>query len=147
MWCFQTPRLKTVPLRVFSKLTAEAPADATAESATAAPSGEPNDPDGDGDGEGNDGDEEDGIAGKGSKKDEKDEEKKKKDAQKKKPIRLSEELQLDDLWDKLSECLTELAKTPDQHAVLVLQVRSCVPSWSSYFQLCIARDILLRIRR
>lgn len=34
---------------------------------------------------------------------------------------LSIELQLDDLWDTLSECLLELADTPDNHAVLVLQ--------------------------
>lgn len=34
---------------------------------------------------------------------------------------LSIELQLDDLWDTLSECLLELADTPDHHAVLVLQ--------------------------
>ena len=34
---------------------------------------------------------------------------------------LSLELQLDDLWDTLSECLLELADTPDHHAVLVLQ--------------------------
>ncbi|KAL3853804.1 hypothetical protein ACJMK2_017313, partial [Sinanodonta woodiana] len=35
--------------------------------------------------------------------------------------RLSEQLQLGDLWLALGECLTELAKTPDQHAVLILQ--------------------------
>ncbi|XP_076304373.1 LOW QUALITY PROTEIN: HECT, UBA and WWE domain containing E3 ubiquitin protein ligase 1 [Tachypleus tridentatus] len=35
--------------------------------------------------------------------------------------RLSEELHLDDLWEMLSECLKELADTPDHHAVLVLQ--------------------------
>ena len=35
--------------------------------------------------------------------------------------RLSEQLQLEDLWETLGECLTELAKTPDHHAVLVLQ--------------------------
>ncbi|KAK3600176.1 hypothetical protein CHS0354_039470 [Potamilus streckersoni] len=35
--------------------------------------------------------------------------------------RLSEQLQLEDLWHALGECLTELAKTPDQHAVLILQ--------------------------
>jgi len=34
---------------------------------------------------------------------------------------LSTELQLDNLWDTLSECLLELADTPDHHAVLVLQ--------------------------
>lgn len=34
---------------------------------------------------------------------------------------LSEQLALDDLWDTLGECLTELAKTTDSHAVLVLQ--------------------------
>ena len=35
--------------------------------------------------------------------------------------RVSDLLQLDDMWDILGECLTELAKTPDHHAVLVLQ--------------------------
>ena len=35
--------------------------------------------------------------------------------------RLSEQLQLDELWDALSVCLTSLAKMPDSHAVLVLQ--------------------------
>lgn len=35
--------------------------------------------------------------------------------------RLSEQLQLDKLWDALSVCLTSLAKMPDSHAVLVLQ--------------------------
>ncbi|XP_064633553.1 E3 ubiquitin-protein ligase HUWE1-like isoform X3 [Lineus longissimus] len=35
--------------------------------------------------------------------------------------RLSDLLKLDDLWETLGECLTELAKTPDHHAVLVLQ--------------------------
>lgn len=34
---------------------------------------------------------------------------------------LSSELQLNALWDALSECLKELAETPDHHAVLVLQ--------------------------
>lgn len=34
---------------------------------------------------------------------------------------LSIDLQLDDLWDTLSDCLLELADTPDNHAVLVLQ--------------------------
>ncbi|XP_061178702.1 E3 ubiquitin-protein ligase HUWE1-like [Saccostrea echinata] len=34
---------------------------------------------------------------------------------------LSEQLGLDDLWNTLGECLTELAKTPDHHAVLILQ--------------------------
>ena len=34
---------------------------------------------------------------------------------------LSEQLQLDQLWDMLSECLTQLSRTPDHHAVLVLQ--------------------------
>ncbi|KFM63905.1 E3 ubiquitin-protein ligase HUWE1, partial [Stegodyphus mimosarum] len=34
---------------------------------------------------------------------------------------LSTQLDLDELWDALSECLTELAETPDHHAVLVLQ--------------------------
>lgn len=35
--------------------------------------------------------------------------------------RLSQHLQLDELWDALSICLTSLAKMPDSHAVLVLQ--------------------------
>ncbi|UYV80320.1 HUWE1 [Cordylochernes scorpioides] len=34
---------------------------------------------------------------------------------------LSSELDLDTLWETLSECLVELAETPDHHAVLVLQ--------------------------
>lgn len=35
--------------------------------------------------------------------------------------KLSQELQLDHLWDMLSECLCLLSETPDDHAVLVLQ--------------------------
>ena len=35
--------------------------------------------------------------------------------------RLSDQLQLDDLWEALSECLLSLAKLSDSHAVLVLQ--------------------------
>lgn len=35
--------------------------------------------------------------------------------------RLSEQLDLEELWFMLGECLTELDKTPDQHAVLILQ--------------------------
>lgn len=35
--------------------------------------------------------------------------------------RLSEQLQLEELWEILGDCLTQLAKTPDHHAVLVLQ--------------------------
>ncbi|XP_032797159.2 LOW QUALITY PROTEIN: E3 ubiquitin-protein ligase HUWE1 [Daphnia magna] len=35
--------------------------------------------------------------------------------------RLSQQLLLDSLWNTLSECLQELADTPDHHAVLVLQ--------------------------
>ena len=35
--------------------------------------------------------------------------------------RLSEQLLLEELWDTLGECLTELARTSDHHAVLVLQ--------------------------
>ena len=34
---------------------------------------------------------------------------------------LSNQLQLNDLWESLSDCLLELANAPDQHAVLVLQ--------------------------
>jgi len=34
---------------------------------------------------------------------------------------LSQQLELDELWDALSVCLTSLAKMPDSHAVLVLQ--------------------------
>nr|XP_042906094.1 E3 ubiquitin-protein ligase HUWE1 [Parasteatoda tepidariorum] len=36
-------------------------------------------------------------------------------------LHLSSELLLDDLWVALSDCLKELAETPDHHAVLVLQ--------------------------
>ncbi|XP_060080556.1 E3 ubiquitin-protein ligase HUWE1-like [Ylistrum balloti] len=35
--------------------------------------------------------------------------------------RLSEQVLLDDLWTVLGDCLSELAKTPDHHAVLILQ--------------------------
>lgn len=35
--------------------------------------------------------------------------------------RLSEQLTLEELWDTLGDCLTELARTSDHHAVLVLQ--------------------------
>ncbi|XP_078001474.1 E3 ubiquitin-protein ligase HUWE1-like [Glandiceps talaboti] len=35
--------------------------------------------------------------------------------------RLSEQLELEELWDTLSECLSELKETADDHAVLVLQ--------------------------
>ena len=35
--------------------------------------------------------------------------------------RLSEELSLDELWWALGQCLKELAKTADHHAVLILQ--------------------------
>ncbi|XP_054708625.1 E3 ubiquitin-protein ligase HUWE1-like [Uloborus diversus] len=37
------------------------------------------------------------------------------------PIHLSSQLRLDVLWNALSDCLSELAETPDHHAVLVLQ--------------------------
>ena len=36
---------------------------------------------------------------------------------------LSDELDLQLLWDALSSCLRDLAHTPDHHAVLVLQVK------------------------
>ncbi|KAF8790741.1 E3 ubiquitin-protein ligase HUWE1 like protein [Argiope bruennichi] len=36
-------------------------------------------------------------------------------------LHLSSQLMLDELWTTLSDCLTELAETPDHHAVLVLQ--------------------------
>ena len=36
--------------------------------------------------------------------------------------RLSALLELDSLWETLSQCLLELGHTPDHHAVLVLQV-------------------------
>lgn len=36
---------------------------------------------------------------------------------------LTKQLQLDELWIILSECLSELEKTPDHHAALILQVR------------------------
>ncbi|CAL1528834.1 unnamed protein product [Lymnaea stagnalis] len=35
--------------------------------------------------------------------------------------RLSEQLGLEDLWSTLGSCLAELARTPDHHAVLILQ--------------------------
>ena len=35
--------------------------------------------------------------------------------------RLSEQIDLEELWFMLGECLSELDKTPDQHAVLILQ--------------------------
>ncbi|XP_053377275.1 E3 ubiquitin-protein ligase HUWE1-like isoform X3 [Mercenaria mercenaria] len=35
--------------------------------------------------------------------------------------RLSEQIDLEELWFTLGECLTELDKTPDHHAVLILQ--------------------------
>ena len=35
--------------------------------------------------------------------------------------RLSEQLHLDELWNTLGECLTQLASTTDHHVVLVLQ--------------------------
>ena len=35
--------------------------------------------------------------------------------------RLSEQIDLEDLWQVLGECLSELSKTPDHHAVLILQ--------------------------
>ena len=35
--------------------------------------------------------------------------------------RLSSQLSLEELWDTLSECLSELARTSDRNAVLVLQ--------------------------
>lgn len=35
--------------------------------------------------------------------------------------RLSDQLELDELWETLGECLTALNKTTDHHAVLVLQ--------------------------
>lgn len=34
---------------------------------------------------------------------------------------LSDQLGLEELWNTLGDCLTELAKTPDHHAVLILQ--------------------------
>jgi len=34
---------------------------------------------------------------------------------------LSEQISLDELWDTLGECLSELGRTSDSHAVLVLQ--------------------------
>ena len=35
--------------------------------------------------------------------------------------RLSEQLGLEELWAWLGDCLSELDKTPDHHAVLILQ--------------------------
>lgn len=46
---------------------------------------------------------------------------------------LSESLVLDHLWETLSACLLELEYTPDQHAVLVLQVNIYV--YKFYFYL------------
>ena len=34
---------------------------------------------------------------------------------------LSEQVNLEELWDTLGECLSELGRTSDSHAVLVLQ--------------------------
>lgn len=34
---------------------------------------------------------------------------------------LSEQITLEELWDTLGECLSELGRTSDSHAVLVLQ--------------------------
>lgn len=46
---------------------------------------------------------------------------------------LSEQLDLDILWNTLSECLTELEHTNDNHAVLVLQVYSgCNLFWFNF---------------
>ena len=42
--------------------------------------------------------------------------------------RLSSQLSLEELWDTLSECLSELARTSDRNAVLVLQ-----PAVESFF--------------
>lgn len=53
--------------------------------------------------------------------------------------RLSQQLQLDELWDALSVCLTSLAKMPDSHAVLVLQ-----PTVEAFFLVHAGRkDMLL----
>ena len=35
--------------------------------------------------------------------------------------RLSEQIDLEELWFTLGECLSQLDKTPDNHAVLILQ--------------------------
>ena len=35
--------------------------------------------------------------------------------------RLSEQIDLEELWHTLGDCLSELDKTPDHHAVLILQ--------------------------
>lgn len=45
----------------------------------------------------------------------------KQDVDNKETNTLSSQLQLDDLWESLSDCLLELANAPDHHAVLVLQ--------------------------
>ena len=50
--------------------------------------------------------------------------------------RLSEQLLLDELWDVLGDCLTELAKTSDHHAVLVLQ-----PAVEAFFLIHAGNDL------
>jgi len=58
--------------------------------------------------------------------------------------RLSQQLELDALWDALSVCLTSLAKMPDSHAVLVLQ-----PTVEAFFLvhagLCFKVDTIVNI--
>ena len=49
--------------------------------------------------------------------------------------RLSDQLQLDELWDALGSCLTQLARTPDQHAVLLLQ-----PTVEAFFLVHAGKD-------
>ena len=53
--------------------------------------------------------------------------------------RLSQQLQLDELWDALSICLVSLAKMPDSHAVLVLQ-----PTVEAFFLVHAGRKTLYR---
>ena len=56
---------------------------------------------------------------------------------------LSQQLQLDDLWDALSVCLTSLARMPDSHAVLVLQ-----PTVEAFFLVHAGMtDVLFRFYR
>ena len=54
---------------------------------------------------------------------------------------LSDQLILNSLWDTLSNCLKELAETPDHHAVLVLQVG--LTPMQLFFDFCPLLDLIL----
>nr|CAB3254981.1 E3 ubiquitin-protein ligase HUWE1-like [Phallusia mammillata] len=56
--------------------------------------------------------------------------------------RLSERLQLDELWDVLGACLKELSRSHDQHAVLVLQ-----PAVEAFFLVHASETSQLRAQR